>query len=66
MHRCIGSFMARVMFEEMMHVVFARIPDYRVEPSRARRYTSVGTINGWIDMPTNFTPGPKVETGLVL
>ncbi|TNF05904.1 MAG: cytochrome P450 [Sphingomonadales bacterium] len=66
MHRCIGSFMARVMFEEMMQAVFARIPDYRVDPERAHRYTSVGTINGWIDMPTVFTPGPRVETGLVL
>ena len=66
MHRCIGSFMARVMFEEMMHVVMARIPDYRSSPDRARRYTSVGTINGWVDMPTTFTPGPKIETGLVL
>jgi len=66
MHRCIGSFMARVMFEEMMHVVMARIPDYRTHPDRARRYTSVGTINGWVDMPTSFTPGPKIETGLVL
>lgn len=66
MHRCIGSFMARVMFEEMMHVVFARIPDYRCHVDRARRYTSVGTINGWVDMPTSFTPGPKIETGLIL
>ncbi|MES2271209.1 MAG: cytochrome P450 [Pseudomonadota bacterium] len=66
MHRCIGSFMARVMFEEMMHAVIARIPDYRVDQETARRYTSVGTINGWIDMPTVFTPGPRVETGLVL
>lgn len=66
MHRCIGSFMARVMFEEMMHVVFARIPDYRCHADRARRYTSIGTINGWIDMPATFTPAPKVETGLVL
>jgi len=54
------------MFEEMMHTVFARIPDYRVDPERAQRYTSVGTINGWIDMPTRFTPGPPVNTGLVL
>ncbi len=66
MHRCIGSFMARVMFEEMMHVVFARIPDYRCHPERAQRYTSIGTINGWVDMPTSFTPGPKIETGLIL
>lgn len=66
MHRCIGSFMARVMFEEMIHEVFARIPDYRVDRSRAQRYTSIGVINGWIDMPATFTPGPKLPCEITL
>jgi len=66
MHRCIGSTFARVMFEEMMAQVFARIPDYHIDLSRAQRYTSIGTINGWVDMPATFPPGPKVEVGLVL
>jgi len=66
MHRCIGSFMARVMFEEMIKQVFARLPDYRIDVSKARRYTSIGTINGWVDMPCTFPPGPKVDVGLTL
>lgn len=66
MHRCIGSTYARMMFEEMMAQVFTRLPDYRIDLSRARRYTSVGTINGWVDMPAVFPPGPKLDVGLVL
>lgn len=66
MHRCVGSFMARVMFEEMVAEVFARIPDYRIDYDRSRRYTSIGTINGWIDMPIAFSPGPRVCTTLSL
>lgn len=66
MHRCIGSFMARVMFEEMVAEIFARIPDYRIHYDRSHRYTSVGTINGWIEMPISFAPGPKTGAGLSL
>lgn len=66
MHRCIGSFMARVMFEEMIKQVFARIPDYRIDIGQAKRYTSIGVINGWVDMPITFLPGPKVEVDLIL
>jgi len=65
-HRCIGSFFARVMFEEMVTQVFARIPDYKIDISKAQRYTSVGTINGWVNMPATFTPGPKIGTDLRL
>jgi cytochrome P450 len=66
MHRCIGSTYARMMFEEMIAQVFARIPDYRIDLAKGRRYTSVGTINGWVDLPATFPPGPKVDVGLVL
>ncbi|MBB6125350.1 cytochrome P450 [Sphingobium subterraneum] len=59
MHRCIGSFMARVMFEEMLTQILERMPDYKVDVSAAERYPSVGTINGWINMPATFTPGKK-------
>lgn len=58
-HRCIGSFLARIMFEEMVTAVLARIPDYRVDVATATKYASVGIINGWVDMPTTFPPGPK-------
>lgn len=61
-HRCIGSFLARIMFEEMVTQVFARMPDYTLDTRAARRYKSVGTINGWVDMPMKFRPGTRIGT----
>lgn len=66
MHRCIGSFMARVMFEEMVTQMLSRIPEYSIDHERSERYTSTGTINGWINMPITFAPGPRVGTDLDL
>ena len=57
MHRCVGSFIARVMFEEMLKQVLERMPDYEIEVEKAERYRSIGTINGWMNMPAKFTPG---------
>lgn len=59
-HRCIGSSFARMMFEEMIAQMFARIPDWTIDYEGARRYRSIGTINGWETMPIRFPPGPKV------
>ena len=63
-HRCIGSSFARMMFEEMIAQMFARIPEWEVDYAGARRYRSVGTINGWEAMPIRFPPGPKVACDL--
>ncbi len=59
-HRCVGSFIARVMFEEMIKQVLTRMPDYRLDIEQARRYRSIGTINGWMNMPASFTPGARL------
>ena len=59
-HRCIGSFLARIMFEEMVMTVLTRIPDYRVDIAAATKYASVGVINGWVDMPTTFSPAARI------
>ena len=60
-HRCVGSFIARVMFDEMIKQVLTRIPDYRVDLEQARKYRSIGTINGWMNMPASFTPGSRLS-----
>ena len=65
-HRCIGSSLARMMFEEMMLQILKRIPEYSINLDHAQRYTSVGTINGWVNMPITFPPGPRVECELEL
>jgi len=60
-HRCIGSFLARMMFEEMVNTMFDRLPDYDVREALARPYPTVSPINGWIDIPISFTPGPRLS-----
>lgn len=45
-----------MMFEEMIAQMFERIPEWEVDYTRARRYRSVGTINGWETMPIRFAP----------
>lgn len=62
MHRCIGSFLARVMFEEMLKAVFDRMPDYRIDAEHAVKYRSIGTINGWMNMPASFDPGARARS----
>ncbi len=60
MHRCVGSFLARIMFEAMINEVLDRIPDYRVVEEELQVYPTIGTINGWVHIPAVFTPGAKV------
>jgi cytochrome P450 len=60
MHRCLGSFLAKMMFETMLTAVFTRMPDYRVTEDELVHYTSIQQVNGWIHVPAIFTPGPKV------
>jgi cytochrome P450 len=60
MHRCLGSFLARLMFEVMIGEVLARIPDYKVIEDEIVGYPTVGLVNGYIHLPATFTPGRKV------
>jgi cytochrome P450 len=55
-HRCVGANLARAELEVMMSRVLARIPDYRVDFSRAERYHTAGVQNGWVTLPATFTP----------
>ena len=50
------------MFDEMIGQVLSRIPDYRIDIDSARRYRSIGTINGWMNMPATFTPGSRLSS----
>jgi cytochrome P450 len=60
MHRCLGSFLARMMFEVMLDEVLRRMPGYAVQEDQVEPYPSVAKVNGWIRMPATFPPGPKV------
>jgi cytochrome P450 len=64
MHRCLGSFLARMMFETMVTEVLTRMPDYKVVESDILPYTTVAKVNGWIHIPAKFTPGKKVGANI--
>ena len=42
------------------------MPDFSVDTSRAQPYPSIGIVNGWIDMPTAFTPGRRIGSDFTL
>ena len=60
MHRCLGSFLARMMFQEMVSEVLRRMPDYTIDEAGLKPYPSVSAVNGYIAIPARFTPGAKV------
>src|SRR4029077_6031796 len=53
-HRCLGSFLARMMFEVMVSEVLSRMPNYRIDERSIVPYTTVALVNGWIKMPASF------------
>jgi cytochrome P450 len=61
MHRCLGSFLARIMFQVMMEEVLVRIPDYRIVENGVKSYPRVGLVNGLIHVPATFTPGRRSD-----
>jgi cytochrome P450 len=59
MHRCVGSNLARVLFQEMIRGVLSRLPDYVVDTGALRPYFTQGLASGWQQVPATFTPGPR-------
>lgn len=59
-HRCPGAHLARAMFQEMIHQVLTRLPDYEVDRDNVVGYASRGNHMGWDVIPVRFTPGPRV------
>jgi cytochrome P450 len=57
-HRCIGMHMARSLFQVLLRQVLTRIPDYEVDRPRTRFYQANPELNGVVQMPARFTPGP--------
>ena len=66
LHRCLGSNLTRVEFRVVLEEILARMPDFSVDTSRAQPYPSIGIVNGWIDMPTAFTPGRRIGSDFTL
>lgn len=60
LHRCLGSNLTRVEFRIVMEEVLRRMPDFVVDGDASTPYSTIGIVNGYVDMPATFTPGPKV------
>lgn len=58
-HRCLGSNLARMQLRVLLNEVLTRIPDYAVDHETAKPYPSIGVVNGWIALPSTFTPSPR-------
>lgn len=58
-HRCLGSPLARIELRHVLNEVLRRMPDYRIDRMRAKRFESTHVINGWHLLPATFTPGEK-------
>jgi cytochrome P450 len=55
-HRCIGSHLARTMFEVMLKAVLERIPDYRVDLNGVDEYLGNPSMTGLGTLPVTFVP----------
>ena len=55
-HRCAGAYFARMQMEVILGQVLERMPDYRIDETKSCQYPNLGIVNGWIRMPTSFTP----------
>jgi cytochrome P450 len=59
-HRCLGSNLARLVFQTVLRQILIRMPDYEVDHQRARKFPVMPGSNGWINVPTRFTPGTRL------
>lgn len=59
-HRCLGSNLGRVQFQEVLKVALRRLPDLEVDLDNAIRYPSLGQVNGYAQLPAKFTPSAPV------
>ncbi|WP_428338906.1 cytochrome P450 [Mycobacterium sp.] len=63
-HRCLGSNIARVVFQEVLTITLRRLPNFKVDLSRAQRYPSLGQVNGYNILPATFTPTSRLGSNL--
>jgi cytochrome P450 len=59
-HRCIGSHLAKTMFEELGRGVLERMPDHQVALDEVEPYLGDPAVTGIVRMPITFTPGRKL------
>ncbi|MDV8070650.1 cytochrome P450 [Rhodococcus sp. IEGM 1366] len=59
-HRCMGSHIARMMFQEMMTEIIERLPDFELNGDVVR-FEDAGSVYAARNLPIKFTPGKRVQ-----
>jgi cytochrome P450 len=63
-HRCLGSNLGRVQFQEVLVTALKRLPDLKVDLANAELYPTLGQVNGYTHLPATFTPTPALGRAL--
>ncbi|MEO3747576.1 cytochrome P450 [Plantactinospora sp. B5E13] len=63
-HRCMGLQYARLWFRLMAQRLLERMPDYVIDQAGTRQNESVGIINGYVTMPSTFTPSAPLGVAM--
>jgi cytochrome P450 len=59
-HRCLGLVLGHAEVRIVIRAVLERLPDYKIDHARAKRFPSAGMVQGWLTIPISFTPGKKL------
>ncbi|WP_181780618.1 cytochrome P450 [Pseudonocardia pini] len=65
-HRCLGSHLARAIFQTVIREFLTRLPDYEVVQEKAESYVFACVNAGFAFLPVRYTPGPKVHPTPIL
>jgi cytochrome P450 len=59
LHRCLGSNLARTMFQVMIDEILNRLPDFEMTVDKAPRFEVAVHVYAPSSLPVRFTPGPR-------
>jgi cytochrome P450 len=65
-HRCLGSYVARAIWTEVITQILVRLPDFAVDEEASVQYATKGIIDGWVEMPITFTPAQPSQRDIAL
>jgi cytochrome P450 len=65
-HRCVGSNLARLVFQTVLRDFLIRVPDYKIDHDRTSAYRFAANSAGFVVMPMTFTPGKPLASRRIL
>jgi cytochrome P450 len=60
LHRCLGSNLARTMFQVMLDEILDRLPDFELTVAEVPRFDNASNVYAPTAFPVRFTPGPRM------